>query len=95
MKAASTVLTGGLGRRTARQRALILPTGSTTQTHLTSGVCQHNLKPSLCMGVWPNVIKACRITMGTRVNLTYPVFILGSRRERTGHRETRHLQHCA
>jgi len=33
--------------------------------------------------------------MGTRVNLTYPVFMLGSRRERTGHRETRHLQHCA
>ena len=28
------------------------------------------------MGVWPNVIKACRITMGTRVNLTYPVFML-------------------
>src|SRR6266446_4638178 len=27
MKAASTVLTGGLGRRTERQRALILPTG--------------------------------------------------------------------
>ena len=26
MKAASTVLTGGLGRRTERQRALILPT---------------------------------------------------------------------
>ena len=28
MKAASTVLTGGLGRRTARQRALILPTAN-------------------------------------------------------------------
>src|SRR5215831_15351150 len=30
VKAASTVLTGGLGRRTARQRALILPTPCTT-----------------------------------------------------------------
>jgi hypothetical protein len=33
-------------------------------------------------------------TLGTRVNLTYPVFMLGSRRERTGHLGTRHLQHC-
>src|SRR5262249_4625001 len=30
VKAASTVLTGGLGRRTARQRALILPTPCNT-----------------------------------------------------------------
>jgi hypothetical protein len=29
----------------------------------------------------------------TQVNLTYPVSTLGSRRERKGHPETRHLPH--
>src|SRR6266446_6738130 len=40
MKAASTVLTGGLGRRTERQRALILPTGTPTLTYLACDVSE-------------------------------------------------------
>ena len=40
MKAASTVLTGGLGRRTERQRALILPTGTAPLTYLARDVSQ-------------------------------------------------------
>ena len=39
---ASTVLTGGSGRRTARQRALILPTGTWTLTYLACYVSQLN-----------------------------------------------------
>src|SRR6266446_4171910 len=45
MKAASTVLTGGLGRRTERQRALILPTGMETLTNLAWNVSQRSQKP--------------------------------------------------
>ena len=42
MKAASTVLTGGLGRRTERQRALILPTGTDTLAYLAYDASQTN-----------------------------------------------------
>jgi hypothetical protein len=34
-----------------------------------------------------------RLPKITQVNLTYPVSILGSRRERKGHLETRHLKY--
>ena len=44
MKAASTVLTGGLGRRTARQRALILPTGTMTLAYLAYDASQSHPK---------------------------------------------------
>ena len=33
--------------------------------------------------------------MVTQVNLTYPVFILGSRKERKGQLATRHLHHSS
>jgi hypothetical protein len=44
MKAASTVLTGGLGRRTERQRALILPTGRNTLAYLAYDASQSSPK---------------------------------------------------
>src|SRR5712691_4361814 len=44
MKAASTVLTGGLGRRTERQRALILPTGTDTLAYLAYDASQSSPK---------------------------------------------------
>jgi hypothetical protein len=50
MKAASTVLTGGLGRRTERQRALILPTGRNTLAYLAYDASQSILKPNSCLG---------------------------------------------
>ena len=50
MKAASTVLTGGLGRRTARQRALILPTGTDTLAYLAYDASQSSPKPNSCLG---------------------------------------------
>jgi hypothetical protein len=36
---------------------------------------------------------AVRMQKVTWVNLQYPMSTLGSRRERTGQRETRHLKH--
>ena len=50
MKAASTVLTGGLGRRTERQRALILPTGTDTLAYLAYDASQASPKPNTCLG---------------------------------------------
>ena len=50
MKAASTVLTGGLGRRTERQRALILPTGRNTLAYLAYDASQSIPKPNSCLG---------------------------------------------
>jgi hypothetical protein len=44
MKAASTVLTGGLGRRTERQRALILPTGNEPLAYLAYDASQSHPK---------------------------------------------------
>ena len=58
MKAASTVLTGGLGRRTARQRALILPTGMHTLTYLACNVSQQARNLILAEGVRANAGKS-------------------------------------
>src|SRR6266852_221792 len=71
MKAASTVLTGGLGRRTERQRALILPTEKWTLTYLAYDVSPSSLKCLLCK-VRTNDDCIGWSVIGLQVNLTLP-----------------------
>ena len=78
------------------QEACIAPRGSSTLTYLACYVSQWSQKPGCDNGSMDRGgFTPSELPKITQVNLTYPVSTLGSRKERKGHPETRHLKYLA